>query len=135
VTPRSDGGSPVTAASNNGGASDDNRYYTDALLHCEPTLEGLRAPTVPKSFHGIFGPAGGPGAEPFSPIFPEGAIGAEFQKAKQWELVREWAQRGLDLYGEEAARPEAVEDLHKRVAHATAKIAAARSLRRRSREP
>jgi hypothetical protein len=47
------------------------------------------------------------------------------QKSKQWEEAREWARRGLAVYGDEAARPELVDDLNKRVAHATAKIEAA----------
>jgi hypothetical protein len=56
------------------------------------------------------------------------------QKAKEWESAREWAQRGLHVYGDRAARPEVVEDLHKRVAHATAKIEAVpRPKERRSR--
>jgi hypothetical protein len=59
------------------------------------------------------------GAVPVIEMYRQAAI--RFQKAKQWEPVREWAQRGLELYGDEAARPEAVEDLHKRVAHATSK--------------
>lgn len=48
-----------------------------------------------------------------------------WQKAKDWRAAREWAERGITIYGREAARPEVVEDLHKRVAHATAKIEAA----------
>jgi hypothetical protein len=47
------------------------------------------------------------------------------QKAKQWETAREWAQRGLDVYADQAARPEAVEDLHKRIAYAAEKLEAA----------
>jgi predicted Zn-ribbon and HTH transcriptional regulator len=45
------------------------------------------------------------------------------QKAKRWQDAREWARRGLDVYGEQAARPEVVEDLHKRLAHSESKIA------------
>jgi hypothetical protein len=63
------------------------------------------------------------GVVPVIEMYRQASI--RFQKAKQWEFAREWAQRGLDLYGDEAAKPEAVEDLYKRVAHATAKIAAA----------
>jgi hypothetical protein len=48
-----------------------------------------------------------------------------YQKARQWEDAREWAQRGIDVYGEQAARPEVVEDLQKRVAHASMKLEAA----------
>ncbi len=39
--------------------------------------------------------------------------------------MRQWAERGLSVYGEDAGRPEVVEDLRKRLAHATAKIEAA----------
>jgi len=44
------------------------------------------------------------------------------QKARLWRAARQWAERGISVYGEEAARPAVVEDLHKRVAHALAKI-------------
>jgi hypothetical protein len=44
------------------------------------------------------------------------------QKARLWQAAREWAERGIVIYGEHAARPEVVEDLHKRIAYATAKI-------------
>ncbi|RYP81226.1 hypothetical protein EKO23_23860 [Nocardioides guangzhouensis] len=48
------------------------------------------------------------------------------QKAHNWEQVVWWAQRGIDLYGDRAARPEAVDDLAKRKARAETKIEAAR---------
>ena len=44
------------------------------------------------------------------------------QKAKDWQGLHDWAQRGIGVYGEQAARAEAVEDLHKRLSYATAKI-------------
>jgi predicted Zn-ribbon and HTH transcriptional regulator len=47
------------------------------------------------------------------------------QKARDWRRMRFWAERGLAVYGSEAARPEAVADLQKRLAYADAKIAAA----------
>lgn len=47
------------------------------------------------------------------------------QKARDWRRMRFWAERGLVVYRSEAARPEMVSDLHKRVAYADAKIAAA----------
>jgi len=47
------------------------------------------------------------------------------QKAKDWAAMREWAERGISVYGDQAARPEAVEDLHKRLGYATAKMEAA----------
>jgi hypothetical protein len=34
-------------------------------------------------------------------------------------------ERGINVYGNDAASPEAVEDLHKRLGYATAKIEAA----------
>jgi hypothetical protein len=47
------------------------------------------------------------------------------QKAKNWQGLQDWAQRGIGVYSEQAARTEAVEDLHKRLSYATAKIQAA----------
>lgn len=44
------------------------------------------------------------------------------QKAKDWATMREWAEHGITAYGEHAARPEVVEDLHKRLAYALAKL-------------
>jgi hypothetical protein len=49
------------------------------------------------------------------------------QKARDWEGVRRWAERGLSVYGDDAAKPEAVEDLRKRLAHAMVKIDAAKA--------
>lgn len=47
------------------------------------------------------------------------------QKSRNWAEALRWAQRGLALYGEDAARPEAVEDLNKRVTAYSAKLAGA----------
>jgi rubrerythrin len=47
-----------------------------------------------------------------------------WQKAHDWERMETWAKRGLAMYGENPARPEAVEDLAKRLAYAQAKLAA-----------
>jgi HIRAN domain len=44
------------------------------------------------------------------------------QKAKLWQAAREWAERGIAVYGVDAGRPEVVDDLHKRLAHAMAKL-------------
>lgn len=44
------------------------------------------------------------------------------QKARLWELSRDWASRGIAMYGEDAARPEVVEDLRKRVEYASSKL-------------
>jgi predicted Zn-ribbon and HTH transcriptional regulator len=51
------------------------------------------------------------------------------QKARDWRRMRFWAERGLAVYRAEAARPEAVADLHKRLAYADTKIAAANAPR------
>lgn len=53
------------------------------------------------------------------------------QKAKNWATMRDWAERGISAYGEHAARPEVVEDLHKRLAYALAKLDVAASPRPR----
>lgn len=45
------------------------------------------------------------------------------QKARDWTRMRSWAERGLAVYASDAARPEAVADLHKRLAYADAKLA------------
>jgi tetratricopeptide (TPR) repeat protein len=45
------------------------------------------------------------------------------QKAKNWTEALRWSQRGLALYGEDVARPDAVEDLRKRVSAYSAKLA------------
>jgi hypothetical protein len=49
------------------------------------------------------------------------------QKAKDWLRMQQWAKRGIAVYGSDAARPEVVEDLHKRLAYALAKIDATES--------
>ncbi len=46
------------------------------------------------------------------------------QKRKDWEACRWWAERGLALYGNNAAREDAVEDLLKRRNRALAKLEA-----------
>lgn len=44
------------------------------------------------------------------------------QKAKDWRMMREWAERGIAVYGGEGARPEVEEDLRLRLALAFAKL-------------
>jgi len=44
------------------------------------------------------------------------------QKKKDWRACHWWAERGLALYGDLAAREEAVEDLIKRRNRAAAKL-------------
>jgi hypothetical protein len=63
------------------------------------------------------------GVVPLIEMYRQAAI--RWQQAKQWDAVRDWATHGLDIYGHEAARPEAVADLEKRLAHALEKLAPA----------
>jgi len=51
--------------------------------------------------------------------------GVRCQQAKDWQGARRWCERGLALYGDDAAKPEFVDDLRRRHAHAIAKIEAA----------
>jgi hypothetical protein len=63
------------------------------------------------------------GRAPLVDMYRQAAI--RCQKARDWQTTAAWAERGLAFYGAEAARPEAVEDLRKRLAHAQAKMASA----------
>ena len=69
------------------------------------------------------------GAVPVIEMYRQATIRCE--KARLWEAARQWAERGISVYGEDAARREVVEDLHKRVAHAIAKSEAAEQPRPR----
>jgi hypothetical protein len=44
------------------------------------------------------------------------------QKARRWDAARGWASRGVGFYGDQAARPEVVDDLRHRVAYASGKL-------------
>lgn len=55
------------------------------------------------------------------------------QKKKDWQACKWWAERGLDLYGQHAAREEAVEDLIKRRNRALAKLETTTKPRRNTR--
>jgi hypothetical protein len=44
------------------------------------------------------------------------------QKARDYRQALWWAERGLSIYGSDCARPEAVEDLHRRAASYRAKL-------------
>jgi hypothetical protein len=44
------------------------------------------------------------------------------QKRKDWQACLRWAERGLEIYGDIAARPDAVEDLRKRRERALTKL-------------
>jgi hypothetical protein len=45
------------------------------------------------------------------------------QKAKNWAEGLRWARRGIELYGEDASSQDWVDDLHKREAYFSAKLA------------
>jgi HIRAN domain len=60
------------------------------------------------------------GAVPVVEMYRQAAI--RCQKARLWREAGEWAERGIAVYGDSAARPEAVEDLRKRLALAAAKL-------------
>ncbi len=57
------------------------------------------------------------------------------QKLKDWEACRWWTERGLALYGDQAAREDAVEDLLKRRNRALAKLEAPAKSTKRLRPP
>ena len=58
------------------------------------------------------------------------------QKAKDWQRATWWAERGLALYGEQAARPESVDDLRNRlVAYQTKLTALAKPARKATPRP
>jgi hypothetical protein len=63
------------------------------------------------------------GAVPLIDTYRQAAI--RCQRAKDWSGARAWAERGLAVYGAEGARPEAIIDLQKRLAHAEAKMTGA----------
>lgn len=62
------------------------------------------------------------GVVPVIEVYRQAAI--RWQKAKVWESARNWAERGLSVNGNQCARLEVVDDLHKRLAYAEAKIEA-----------
>ncbi len=63
------------------------------------------------------------GAVPFIGAYRQATI--RCQKAKDWPKMRGWAERGISVYGEEAARPEWVEYLRHRLEYAISKMEAA----------
>jgi hypothetical protein len=63
------------------------------------------------------------GKIPLIDLYRQAAV--RCQKAKDWTTMRQWAERGITVYGDHAARPEDLADLHKRLDYANAKIEAA----------
>jgi HIRAN domain len=69
------------------------------------------------------------GNAPVVDMYRQAAI--RCQKARDWSMMATWAERGVAFYGTDAARPEVVEDLRKRLARAQAKMAAPATTRAR----
>jgi len=61
------------------------------------------------------------GAVPLLETYRQAAI--RHQKAHDWPTALLWAERGIEVYGAEAARPDAVDDLTQRAQHCRAKLA------------
>src|ERR1700730_6736224 len=83
--------------------------YDQACNHHDAEMDGIRQAFVTKW-----------GQVPVLETYRQMAI--RQQKAKNFELALWWADRGLALYGESAARPEAVEDLRQRSATYRSKL-------------
>lgn len=73
------------------------------------------------------------GAIPLIDTYRQAAI--RCQKAHDWATMRHWSERGLSVYGDQAARSEDVADLTRRLAHAIAKIEAPDKPKPRPRAP
>jgi tetratricopeptide (TPR) repeat protein len=83
--------------------------YDQACNHHDAEMDGIRQAFVTKW-----------GQVPVLETYRQMAI--RQQKAKNFEQALWWADRGLALYGESAARPEAVEDLRQRSATYRSKL-------------
>jgi hypothetical protein len=86
--------------------------YDEACARHDAEMEGICAAFVAKW-----------GKIPLLDTYRQMAI--RQQKIKDWQACQWWAERGLALYGQRAAREEAVEDLIKRRSRAIAKLEAA----------
>jgi hypothetical protein len=91
--------------------------FASALDEFDAVCEGHHAEmaTIRPALHAKFG------CIPVIEMYRQAAI--RCQKARDWQGMRSWTTRGLDVYGDHAARPEAVADLEKRLAYALAKLA------------
>jgi tetratricopeptide (TPR) repeat protein len=84
--------------------------YEDACALHDAEMDGIRDALLQKF-----------GKVPLLETYRQMAI--RHQKAKDWAEALRWAKRGIELYGQNAARPEAVEDLVKRVTAYSTKLA------------
>jgi hypothetical protein len=92
------------------------REYDDACIQHDAEMDGIREALFAKL-----------GKVPLLDTYRQMAI--RQQKAKKWTEAVWWAQRGLSLYGQDAARPEAVDDLKKRIAAYEAKLSVRQTVR------
>ena len=76
--------------------------YDDTCRQHDAEMEGIRAAFLAKF-----------GKIPVLETYRQMAI--RQQKVKDWQQASWWVERGLTLYGENAARPESVDDLRKRL--------------------
>jgi hypothetical protein len=83
--------------------------YDDACAQHDAEMDGIR-----EALFGKFGKI------PLLDTYRQMAI--RQQRAKNWTEAIRWAKRGLSLYGQDAARSEAVDDLKKRIAAYEAKL-------------
>ena len=83
--------------------------YDDTCMRHDAEMDGIRAALLAKF-----------GKVPVLETYRQMAI--RQQKAKDWQQAIWWAERGLALYGEQAARPESVDDLRKRLIAYQAKL-------------
>jgi hypothetical protein len=86
-----------------------DEYDEVAERHHDELVEGMRDALCAKF-----------GSVPLIDTYRQAAIRA--QKAKDWEASLRWAEQGLTIYGEDAAREDAVEDLQKRADKARDKL-------------
>jgi hypothetical protein len=83
--------------------------YDETCMRHDAEMDGIRAVLLGKF-----------GKVPVLETYRQMAI--RQQKAKDWQQAIWWAERGLALYGEQATRPESVDDLRKRLAAYQAKL-------------
>jgi tetratricopeptide (TPR) repeat protein len=86
--------------------------YDQACLAHDREMDGIREALLSKF-----------GVVPLLDTYRQMAV--RQQKARNWAEALRWAQRGLALFGEHPGRPEAVEDMQKRVTAYSAKLAGA----------
>lgn len=86
-----------------------DEYDAVAEQHHAELVDGMRAALLAKF-----------GSIPLIDTYRQGCI--RTQKASDWEGSLRWAERGLEMYGKDGARPEAIEDLEKRAAKAREKL-------------